>query len=67
VALAILLLYAYVSIGLYYAIIGSIDRLAANARTIATGDLSVRVDLGTRDELKLVGDSLNEMVTAFAA
>ncbi|MEF8702646.1 MAG: methyl-accepting chemotaxis protein [Candidatus Accumulibacter sp. UW26] len=65
-ALAILLLYAYVSIGLYYAIIGSIDRLAANARTIATGDLSLRIDLGTRDELKLVGDSLNEMVTAFS-
>jgi methyl-accepting chemotaxis protein len=48
-ALAVLLLYAYVSIGLYYAIIGSIDRLAANARTIATGDLSLRIDLGTRD------------------
>ncbi|MBL8395979.1 MAG: methyl-accepting chemotaxis protein [Candidatus Accumulibacter sp.] len=64
-AVLILLLYAYVSVGLYYATIGSIDRLADHARTIATGDLRVRVDLGTRDELKLVGDSLNEMLSAF--
>ncbi|EXI76069.1 MAG TPA: methyl-accepting chemotaxis protein [Candidatus Accumulibacter phosphatis] len=61
----ILLLYAYVSIGLYFAIRGSIDRLAESARTIATGDLGVRVDLGTRDELKLVGDSLNDMLAGF--
>ena len=63
----ILLIYAYVSIGFYYATVGSINRLAANARTIATGDLSVAVDLGTSDELKLVGDSLNEMTGAFRA
>ncbi|MBE2260616.1 MAG: HAMP domain-containing protein [Rhodobacteraceae bacterium] len=67
VSVLILLVYAYVSIGLYYATIGSINRLASNARTIATGDLSVAVDLGTRDELKLVGDSLNEMTGAFRA
>lgn len=64
-AALILLIYAYVSSALYVATIGSIKRLAANARTIATGDLSVRVDLGTRDELKLVGDSLNEMTEGF--
>jgi methyl-accepting chemotaxis protein len=64
-AAVILLIYAYVSSALYFATIGSIKRLAANARTIATGDLSVRVDLGTRDELKLVGDSLNEMTEGF--
>ena len=65
VSVLILLLYAYVSIGLFYATIGSIERLAENARTLATGDLNVCVDLGTRDELKLVGDSLNDMVSAF--
>lgn len=65
VSALILLIYAYVSIGLYYATMGSIQRLAANARTIASGDLGVRVELGTQDELKLVGDSLNEMVAAF--
>ncbi|MCM8610883.1 methyl-accepting chemotaxis protein [Accumulibacter sp.] len=65
VSVLILLLYAYVSVALYLATIGSIERLAANARTIATGDLGVRVDLGTRDELKRVGDSLNDMLAAF--
>ena len=65
VAALILLIYAYLSIAFYFATIGSIKRLAANARMIATGDLSVRVDLGTRDELKLVGDSLNEMSEGF--
>lgn len=65
VSVLILLLYAYVSVGLYYATIDSIDRLAKDARTIATGDLNVRVDLGTRDELKLVGDSLNDMMREF--
>ena len=65
VSVLMLLIYAYVSTGLYYATIGSIERLAAAARAIATGDLSLRVDLGTDDELKRIGDSLNEMVEAF--
>jgi methyl-accepting chemotaxis protein len=65
VALLLLLLFAYVSIGAYYATMRSINELMRNARTLATGDLSVHIDLGTRDELKLVGDSLNEMTSAF--
>jgi methyl-accepting chemotaxis protein len=65
VSVLMLLVYIYVSVGAYYASINSINELARNARTLATGDLSVRVNLGTRDELKLVGDSLNEMTTAF--
>jgi methyl-accepting chemotaxis protein len=65
VSVLMLLVYVYVSIGVYYASINSINELARNARTLATGDLSLRIDLGTRDELKLVGDSLNEMTTAF--
>lgn len=60
-----LLIYGYVSIGLYYATIGSIEQLADKARTIATGDLSVRVDLGTRDELTRVAESLNQLVAGF--
>jgi methyl-accepting chemotaxis protein len=60
-----LLIYGYVSIGLYYATIGSIEHLADKARTIATGDLGVRVDLGTRDELTRVADSLNDLVAGF--
>ena len=65
VSILMLLVYMYVAVGVYYGSINSINELARNARTLATGDLSVRVNLGTQDELKLVGDSLNEMTTAF--
>ncbi|KFB67741.1 methyl-accepting chemotaxis protein [Candidatus Accumulibacter vicinus] len=65
VSLLMLLLFAYISVGFYYATMGCIQQLADNARTLATGNLGVRVQLGTRDELKLVGDSLNEMAAAF--
>lgn len=64
-SVVMLLVFAYVSIGAYYATINSITELALKARTLATGDLSVHIDLGTRDELKLVGDSFNEMAGAF--
>jgi methyl-accepting chemotaxis protein len=60
-----LLVVGYFSIGTYYATINSINELSRNARTLATGDLSVHIDLGTRDELKQVGDSFNEMAGAF--
>ncbi len=65
VALLMLLLYTYVSVALYYATVASVGHLADQTRTIATGDLAVRVELQTRDELKRVADSLNEMVTSF--
>jgi methyl-accepting chemotaxis protein len=65
IALALLLVFAYVSIGAYYATINSVNTLVRNARTLATGDLSVRIDLRTQDELSQVGDSFNEMVDAF--
>ncbi|HEX5801885.1 MAG TPA: methyl-accepting chemotaxis protein [Azospira sp.] len=57
----------YFSMGTYYATVNSISRLAESARTLATGDLRARIDLGTRDELKLVGDSFNEMANAFSS
>jgi methyl-accepting chemotaxis protein len=65
VSILMLLVYIYVAVGVYYGSINSINELARNARTLATGDLSVRVNIGTQDELKLVGDSLNEMTSAF--
>ncbi|HNC28131.1 methyl-accepting chemotaxis protein [Accumulibacter sp.] len=64
-SVAILLLYAYVSIALYYATTASIEHLAEKTRAIATGDLSVRVSLTTRDELSIVGEGLNAMIAAF--
>ncbi|MFZ2852561.1 MAG: methyl-accepting chemotaxis protein [Rhodocyclaceae bacterium] len=56
---------AYFTTGAYFSTINSINELIRNARSLATGDLSVRIDLGTRDEMQLVGDCFNEMTTAF--
>ncbi len=69
IGLTILMLAAvgYFSIGTYYATVNSIRQLAETAHTLSTGDLRPRIDLGTRDELKLVGDSFNEMANAFSA
>ena len=63
----LLLLVVYFTVSIYYAIIGSIQSLAKSARAFAGGDLRVRVNLGTRDELGWVGDSFNEMADGFNA
>jgi methyl-accepting chemotaxis protein len=63
-ALIVLLLYFAVAISL--ATIGSVARLSGVAETIATGDLRPRIQLDTRDELAVVGKSLNHMADAFS-
>ncbi|MBW7903166.1 MAG: methyl-accepting chemotaxis protein [Rhodocyclaceae bacterium] len=69
IGLTLLMLVAvgYFSVGAYYATVSSIKQLAETAHTLSTGDLRPRIDLRTRDELKLVGDSFNEMANAFSA
>ncbi len=66
-AFLLLLLVVYISASLYYAIVGNIQLLTRSARAFANGDLSVRINLGTRDELSRVGDSFNEMADGFEA
>ena len=66
VAVVMLLVAAYFSIGVYLATVSSIKKLADSAHTIATGDMRERIDLGTKDELKLVAHSFNEMADAFS-
>lgn len=63
-ACAMVLLIGYFSMATYIAMVGSIKKLSATAHTLATGDLRSKIDLGTRDELKEVGDSFNEMAEA---
>ncbi len=65
IALLAFLLVVYLSVSIYYSIIGSIQSLARSARTFASGNLHVRVNLNTRDELSQVGDSFNEMAEGF--
>jgi predicted signal transduction protein with EAL and GGDEF domain/HAMP domain-containing protein len=66
-ALLIFLLVVYISVSIYYAIIGSIQSLVHSAQTFAAGDLDVRVKLDTRDEISHIGDSFNKMADGFNA
>ncbi|MFC5303028.1 methyl-accepting chemotaxis protein [Azospira restricta] len=66
-AILMLVVVGYFSAGTYYATVNSIRQLSETAHTLSTGDLRPRIDLGTRDELKQVGDSFNEMANAFSA
>lgn len=67
IASLLFLVVAYFSIAIYLAITGNIRMLSRSARTFAGGNMNEKVDLGTRDELKQVGDSFNEMAASFSA
>ena len=67
ISLLIFLLVVYLSVSIYYAIIGSLQTLVHSLRRFAEGDLNVRVNLGTNDELSQVGNSFNEMAHQFSA
>ena len=67
IALLTFLAVVYLSVSIYYAIVGGIQSLARSARAFADGDLTTRIRLDTRDELSWVGDSFNEMADGFNA
>ncbi|MDP1996362.1 MAG: EAL domain-containing protein, partial [Gallionella sp.] len=67
IASLLFLVVVYFTIGSYYATIGNIRSIARSARAFAGGDMDARVDLGTHDELRHVGDSFNEMADGFSA
>jgi len=66
-ALLLFLLVVYVSVSIYYAIMGSIRTLVRSAHTLAAGDLNVRVWLDTHDEISHIGESFNRMAESFSA
>jgi diguanylate cyclase (GGDEF)-like protein/PAS domain S-box-containing protein len=67
IALLAFLAVVYLSVSIYYAIIGSIQSLAKSARAFADGNLDTRIRLDTQDELSWVGNSFNEMADSFNA
>lgn len=54
---------AYLFVGAYFSIIGSVRRLSEGSRRFASGDLTTHIELAARDELLLVAGSFNEMAT----
>ncbi len=59
------LLLVYLFIGIYLSIMATVRKLAEGTRTMAGGDLTVRINLDCQDELTLVGDSFNQMAGSF--
>lgn len=55
------ILVIYFSIGAYYATTENIAILARTAKAVANGHIHARARLSSRDELRQVGDSFNEM------
>ncbi|MDQ5914740.1 MAG: methyl-accepting chemotaxis protein [Pseudomonadota bacterium] len=61
---AALVLAAYLVAGMYHAVTANIRRLVEGADSIASGDLTVRINLPCEDELKQVAGSFNAMATS---
>ena len=67
IAIVGLLSFIYLFIGVYLSIINSIQILVESSDKIAKGELSIRVNLETHDELTEVGYSFNHMGQTLAS
>lgn len=67
ISFLVVLVVTYFAVGIYYSIIDSVRSLSRSAHAFAGGDISGRIDLGTHDELKQIGDSFNKMADGFSA
>ncbi len=67
VTLLLFLIMGYFAIGNYYVIISSIQSFSHAAQAFANGNLNMRIKLDTRDELRQIGDSFNQMADGFNA
>jgi methyl-accepting chemotaxis protein len=64
ILLAVLLAIGYLSVGAYLSVMTSIRSLREGSRRLAAGDLTTRIELASRDELRFVAGSFNEMSDA---
>lgn len=60
------LLMLYLGVAFYFSIKFAVNELVKASQSIASGDLTSRVRLNTRDELSVVGNSFNNMADSFA-
>ncbi len=61
--LSSMILAAYLFLGFYYAIVNAVRHIGQAVAKISAGDLTVKVDSGTKDELRSIAESLNTMVS----
>jgi len=65
IVVLVLLGLAYLFAGLYRSIIESVEHIAEVAEKVAGGDLTVRVQLNTRDEMQGIANSFNTVSEQF--
>jgi methyl-accepting chemotaxis protein len=66
IAAALVLAFAYLSVGFYLATIKGVRGLSDGAERIASGDLTTRVVVDSKDELTQAGHGFNAMAVALA-
>ncbi|MBK1734656.1 methyl-accepting chemotaxis protein [Halorhodospira abdelmalekii] len=59
--IGVLLIIAYLFVGLYRSIAVSVDRIAAVSRSLSAGDLTARVEVASRDEMRDIAGYFNEV------
>ncbi len=64
-ALVVLLIVGYLSVGTYYSVMNSVELFSKGARRLADGDLTVEFMTEGRDELHAAGQDFNDMAVAF--
>ncbi len=65
VSVLLILLTAYATMGAYYSLIDGVRDFASEAEQLASGNLTRRVELKTRDELGEVAGSFNKVAASF--
>jgi len=65
VVVVVLILVAYLFAGFYFSVAESIRTINESAQKLAGGDLSTRINLKARDEMKQIADSFNDMANQF--
>ena len=58
----LLLLASYGFVAFYYSVADAVTRLQSAAKSVANGDLQIRSDIRTHDEMRELGDNFNTMV-----
>jgi methyl-accepting chemotaxis protein len=66
VSLLLILLTGYATLGAYFSLAEGVRDFSAEAEQLASGNLSRRVELNTRDELAVVAGSFNKVAVSFA-
>jgi len=61
----VMLLVAYLGVGTYYSVLGSVNVFSQGARRMAEGDLTATFETVGSDELHAAGRDFNDMATAF--